>query len=99
MRPTNCLSTASRNSRFRGVRTTRSNARLADRTTLEHDRPHSKERSPMCRLLRMLCLGLLLARPLAAQTTANGSIRGTAVDEYGGVLPGASVSMTGDNVP
>jgi hypothetical protein len=44
-------------------------------------------------------VGLLIARPLLAQTTANGSLRGTATDQQGAVLPGVSMSLTSANVP
>jgi hypothetical protein len=47
----------------------------------------------------MLCLGLLIARPILAQTTASGSLRGTATDQHGAVLPGVLVSVTSDTVP
>src|SRR5262249_53342031 len=53
----------------------------------------------MYRIASVLCLGLLIARPLFAQTTASGSLRGTATDQHGAVLPGVLVSVASDTVP
>src|SRR5437667_40074 len=46
----------------------------------------------MIRLLAILGLALVLAVPASAQT---GGLSGTVVDESGGVVPGASVQLTG----
>jgi carboxypeptidase family protein len=53
----------------------------------------------MCRALSALCLGLTLAHPLFAQTTASGTLRGTATDPQRAVVPGVSVSVTSATVP
>jgi len=41
----------------------------------------------------------LIAHPLRAQTTASGSLRGTATDPQGAVLPGVSISVSSATVP
>src|SRR5207247_113277 len=46
----------------------------------------------MIRLVAILALALVLAVPASAQT---GGLSGTVVDESGGVVPGASVQLTG----
>jgi hypothetical protein len=53
----------------------------------------------MCRVARFLCVCLLIAHPLRAQTTASGSLRGTATDPQGAVLPGVSISVSSATVP
>jgi Carboxypeptidase regulatory-like domain len=45
-------------------------------------------------LAAALCLSLLVAAPLAAQTVTTGNITGTVTDAQGGVLPGAVVTAT-----
>ena len=46
----------------------------------------------MIRMLSMLCFGLLLAVPAAAQPA---TVSGTVVDQTGGAVPGAMVRLTG----
>ena len=53
----------------------------------------------MRRILSLLVVALLVALPLRAQTTANGSVRGVAKDQDGAVLPGVAVSATSATVP
>ncbi|HEX3703234.1 MAG TPA: TonB-dependent receptor [Vicinamibacterales bacterium] len=53
----------------------------------------------MCRIFSLAGLALLVALPIHAQTTASGSIHGTARDQDGAVLPGVSVSAKSDSVP
>jgi hypothetical protein len=53
----------------------------------------------MCRMTILLCLTLLAALPLRAQTTANGSVHGVATDRDGAVVPGVAVSTTSGTVP
>src|SRR5262249_39137332 len=45
-------------------------------------------------LAAALCLSLLAAAPLAAQTVTTGNITGVVTDAQGGVLPGAMVTAT-----
>lgn len=53
----------------------------------------------MCRVASVLCVCLLVAHSVGAQTTASGSLRGTAKDEQGAALPGASISVSSATVP
>ncbi|MCU1384443.1 MAG: TonB-dependent receptor plug [Acidobacteria bacterium] len=53
----------------------------------------------MCRLASVLCVCLLAAPSLRAQTTASGSVRGIATDPQGAVLPGVSISVDSATVP
>ena len=53
----------------------------------------------MCRVPSLLSLTLALALPAHAQTTANGSLYGTATDQQGGVVPGVTVTATSPTVP
>jgi hypothetical protein len=53
----------------------------------------------MSRVSRLLFVSLLIACPVHAQTTANGSIGGAAVDQQGAVVPGVLVSASSPAVP
>ena len=53
----------------------------------------------MCRVASVLCVCLLIAHSLGAQTTASGSLRGTATDPQGAVLPGVSIAVSSATVP
>lgn len=53
----------------------------------------------MRRLSCLLFVTLLSPLPAAAQTTPNGSIRGTARDEQGSIVPGVTVSATSAAAP
>jgi hypothetical protein len=53
----------------------------------------------MCRVASVLCVCLLVAHAVGAQTTASGSLRGTATDQQGAVLPGVSISVSSATVP
>ena len=53
----------------------------------------------MRRVSSLLLVTLLSALPVAAQTTANGTVRGIVRDEHGAAVPGATVSATSASAP
>jgi hypothetical protein len=53
----------------------------------------------MCRVASVLSVCLLVANFAGAQTTASGSLRGTAADPQGAALPGVSISVSSTTVP
>src|SRR5258706_15477791 len=53
----------------------------------------------MCRVASVVFVCLLIAHTLGAQTTASGSLRGTASDPQGAVLPGVAISVSSATVP
>jgi hypothetical protein len=53
----------------------------------------------MCRVASVLCVCLSIAHSLGAQTTASGSLRGTATDPQGAALPGVSIAVSSATVP
>jgi len=53
----------------------------------------------MVRVSTFVCLAVLIAMPLWAQTSANGSIQGIVVDENGGRLPGVTVTAKSPTAP